>query len=494
MNYEYRTQKILLTGKIDDEAEAYLLWLAHQSNSLYNSALFAIRQAHFEQCEARTFFDQNDMYRIAFKDRYVKANYAQLCKNFKTNSHYIALGGQQAQQCLKSVVEGIASYNNLLKMYWQGEIKDKPRIPNYRKSKGLYQVAFPAQAVTYNEYEGTCKLAISKECFPELVNKELIIGSGYGFKSSQLAEVRIVPACGQLWAEYVYKVVSLTADGLDYSKAIGIDPGVTNWLTVVSNKGKSFIICGRFIKSINQRYNKAVASYKKGKSEFYWDSYLDKITHKRNCQIRDSVNKAARFIINYCLNHGIGNIVFGWGQGVKTESNLGKRNNQNFVQIPTARLKDRIQELAESVGIRFTETEEAYTSKSDFLAGDLLFKFGEKPKEYKFSGRRITRGTYKSKFGLVCADALGGINCLKKAIQRGLGRGLQALEMNSRDSGSAFPHERLNQDVAIQLGISLAEVGREALTLPKRYDLSCLKKLYRKRAENPFLAVLEATA
>lgn len=139
------------------------------------------------------------------------------------------------------------------------------------------------------------------------------------------------------------------------------------------------------------------------------------------------------------------------GQGVKTNSNLGKRNNQNFVAIPTSRLKNRIKELAESVGIVFTETEEAYTSKSDFLSGDFLFTYGEKPKEYKFSGRRITRGTYKSKFGLISADALGGVNCLKK--------------------------------VATQLGISLAEVGREALTLPKRYTLSYLSKVYRKRCE-----------
>ena len=40
-----------------------------------------------------------------------------------------------------------------------------------------------------------------------------------------------------------------------------------------------------------------------------------------------------------------------------------------------------------------------------------------------------------------------------------------------------------NKRVATQLGISLAEVGREALTLPKRYDLSCLNKSYRKRGE-----------
>ncbi|MDJ0691180.1 MAG: hypothetical protein QNJ41_22060 [Xenococcaceae cyanobacterium MO_188.B32] len=81
----------------------------------------------------------------------------------------------------------------------------------------------------------------------------------------------------------------------------------------------------------------------------------------------------------------------------------------------------------------------------------LLFKFGEKPEEYKFSGRRINRGTYKSKLGLVNCDAASAANILKK--------------------------------VAIQLGISLAEVGRDALIRPKRYSLTCMSKLYRKRYE-----------
>lgn len=478
MQIQYRTQKILLTGNIDDEVADYLVWLTQQSNNLYNSALYAVRQAHFEQCENRTFFDQFDQYRIAFKDRFVKVSYAQLCKDFKTNSHYLALGGQQAQQCLKSVVEAINSYNQLLKGWWKKEIDRRPRIPRYRKKRGLYQVAFPAQAIRYDDIAGICRLAISTENKPELVNKEILIPGGYGFNAEQIAEVRIIPSLGKLWAEYVYKIECggcfrkmrisnrtvevKCAKGLDYSQALGIDSGVTNWLTCVSTRGKSFIICGRKVKSINQRYNKIVANYKTGKSDFYWDEYLDQITHKRNCQIKDSVNKAARFIINYCLNYGIGNIVFGWGQGIKNNSNLGKVNNQNFVSIPTAKLKNRIKELAESVGIVFTETEEAYTSKSDFLAGDLLFKFGEKPKEYKFSGRRITRGTYKSKFGLISADANGGASILKK--------------------------------VAIQLNISLAEVGRGSLTLPKRYDLSSMKKSYRKRVENRFLTVLEASA
>ena len=169
--------------------------------------------------------------------------------------------------------------------------------------------------------------------------------------------------------------------------------------------------------------------------------------------MRNAVNQAARFIINYCLRQGIGNIVFGWGQGVKTESNLGRVSNQNFVQLPTARLKNRIKELAGSVGIVFTETEEAYSSKSSFLDNDLVPKYGEKPKGYKFLGKRVKRGLYRSAKGhLINADLNGAGSILRK--------------------------------VAVQLGINLAEAGKKgALTLPKRYDLNCLRKSYRKSAE-----------
>ncbi|AFZ33886.1 transposase, IS605 OrfB family [Stanieria cyanosphaera PCC 7437] len=448
----YQTQKILLSGNVSDETESYLIWACHLSNNLSNSTLFSVRQAHFARCPRREFFDKNDFYRSEFKDRYVSVSYAQLCKDFKFNHNYIGLGGQQAQQCIKSVVESIQSYNQLLKKYWQKEIDIKPKLPNYRKSGGLNQVTFPSQAVTYNKYEGYCSLAISNEARPNLEIKKLIIPSGVDFKPEQLVEVRITPSNGKLWAEYVYKSDKKQANDLDYSQAIGLDPGVNNWLTGVSTLGKSFILCGKKIKSINQKYNKLVAKYKKGKSNFSWDSFLANLTHKRNCQRRDVVNKAARFIINYCLVNKIGNIVFGWGKEIKQNSNLGKINNQNFVAIPTARLKKRIKELAEAIGIKFIETEEAYTSKSDYLAEDCLFKFGEKPEQYRFSVRRITRGNYRSKFGIICADALGAINIIKK--------------------------------VAIQLGISLVEVGRESLIVPKRYDLfSNLKKLYRKRSE-----------
>ena len=234
---EYRTQKILLTGNIDDETEAYLLWLVGQSNSLYNSVLYAIRQSHFEQCQTLTFFDSEDQYRTSFRSEFVKANYPQLCQQFQANKHYQALGGQQGQQCIKSVVEAIKSYNRLLKLWWSQELNNQPKIPGYRTSGGVYQVAFTNQNLTYDDVEGFCRLSISRIGKPELLNPEIIIPSGTDFKSEQLAEVRIIPRHRKLWAEYVYKVEPQVAQDLDYSQALGIDPGVSNWLTAISTQG-----------------------------------------------------------------------------------------------------------------------------------------------------------------------------------------------------------------------------------------------------------------
>ena len=56
--------------------------------------------------------------------------------------------------------------------------------------------------------------------------------------------------------------------------------------------------------------------------------------------MRDAVNKAARLVVNHCLGNNIGTIVFGWNKGQKQESNMGSKNNQKWVQVPTARLKN----------------------------------------------------------------------------------------------------------------------------------------------------------
>jgi IS605 OrfB family transposase len=183
----------------------------------------------------------------------------------------------------------------------------------------------------------------------------------------------------------------------------------------ISNLGTSFIVDGLHLKSINQWYNKSVANLKVGKPQGFWSKRLAVIAEKRNRTMRDAVNKAARIVINHCIDNQIGTVVFGWNEGQKDSSNMGKKNNQKFVQIPTARLKDRIAQLCEQYGIDFVETEESYTSKTSYLDNDALPKYGEKPVGWKASGKRLTCGIYQSLNGIkINADCNGASNILRK--------------------------------------------------------------------------------
>ncbi|MFH7028938.1 MAG: IS200/IS605 family accessory protein TnpB-related protein [Heteroscytonema crispum UTEX LB 1556] len=154
--------------------------------------------------------------------------------------------------------------------------------------------------------------------------------------------------------------------------------------------------------------------------------------------MRDAVNKVARQVINWCLNNEVTTVVFGCNPEQKQSINIGKRNNQNFVQIPTAKLKKRIEQLCELYNINYVETEESYTSKASFLDGDDVPVFGEKPEGYKPSGKRVMRGVYRTAQGLeINADLNGAANILKK--------------VNTR------------------LGIDLSQVDRGCLTQPMRF-------------------------
>ena len=119
--------------------------------------------------------------------------------------------------------------------------------------------------------------------------------------------------------------------------------------------------------------------------------------------------------MNHSFENKMGNLVFGWNKGRRQEINLSSKTTQTFVQISTARLKDRISQICEMPGIRFIETEESSTSKASFLDLDELPTFGAKPEGWKESGRRVKRGLYCSKDGFkINADCNGAAKILPK--------------------------------------------------------------------------------
>ena len=125
--------------------------------------------------------------------------------------------------------------------------------------------------------------------------------------------------------------VELQKHDLDKTQALSIDLGTAdNLAACVDALGNSFLIDARTMKAMHQLWNKKVATRKEGKSEGYWDNWLDRVTRKRNHQMRDDINKAAKLVIDYCLKHGIGNLVIGWNQGFKSHVNMGKLNNRSL--------------------------------------------------------------------------------------------------------------------------------------------------------------------
>ena len=221
---------------IPDAVMAYLVHQCQQANSLINSGLFYIRQTHFNDCPRKTFFDEYGMFRTAFKLRTVKATYPDLWKAMKDNPHYSILGGQCAQQTLKSVAESFASFNQLLKRYFNGE-GTRPKMPRYRKRGGLAPLSFPGQALKFNIETGECRVPVSREnaqfVKDEFGISELWINGCTGIKPEQIAELRILPRNGCFYAEYVYKGKDYQSQ-VDPAKALGIDPGLSQ-RSVVKN-------------------------------------------------------------------------------------------------------------------------------------------------------------------------------------------------------------------------------------------------------------------
>jgi putative transposase len=409
----YGCQQILIHESMGNQA--ILEYLCSQSNKVYNCSLYYARQVYFKT------------------GRY--AGRADICAEMarSKNRHFGAMYVSAAQQTCTSVAEALRSFRELLKLWNRGELADKPRLPNYRKS-GLFTVSYPRRWLKLTDAGIRIPLGMQVKAWFGIEAIYLPLPTNLEWEA--IKEVRILPRNKCFYVEFVYSVASQLAL-VDPAKVLGIDHGINNWLTCVSNVGTSFIVDGKHLKSFNQWYNKRVAVLKEDKPEGFWSKQLAAITEKRNRRVRDAVNKTARLVINHCLQNGIGRVVFGWNPRQKDSSNMGRINNQKFVQIPTGRLKARIAQLCEQYGIEFVETEEANTSAASFLDGDTLPKHGEKPEGWKSSGRRVKRGLFRTANNqYINADCNGAANILRK--------------------------------VAATLGLDLREVSRGALTTPLR--------------------------
>ena len=79
----------------------------------------------------------------------------------------------------------------------------------------------------------------------------------------QIKQVRIIPEATCFKCEIVYEKEIKQNENLKFENKMSIDLGVNNLATMYNNvDGKSFIVNGRPLKSINQFYNKKLAELK----------------------------------------------------------------------------------------------------------------------------------------------------------------------------------------------------------------------------------------
>ncbi len=323
-----------------------------------------------------------------------------------------------AQQTLLSVSEAFKSFKELRNKFLRGELDFRPKAPSYRDSGGLFKVAYPntgAQRPNLSADGKTLTFSMGNQVNRWFGVKSFDLPMPANLDYSKVKEFTILPKNGAFYLEANYEVEK-KAHPLNADKALGIDLGTaSNLMACVDTLGNSFLVDSKQAKAMNQLYNKRSAQRKKGKSQDYWDVVCDAITRKRNNQMRDMVNKAAKLAIDHCILRGIGTLVIGWNPGIKDECNMGKRENQKFVQMPLAKLKTRISQLCELHGIRFVETEEANTSAASYLDGDSLPAHGQKPSGWKASGKRSFRGLYTTADqSKINADLNGASNILRK--------------------------------------------------------------------------------
>lgn len=356
--------------------------LCFLSKNLYNSALYIQRQNYEEG------------------KKYI--GFTAMCKLLKEtfNSDY-PIDVVSINYVAKQADEAFASFFRKLKTKNEGKHNQKVNPPRCKDPvKGRNVVTFHNTRLYISTYK--------KEGLIHLPKTNIKFKSKIPFE--QIQHVKVVPKNDYYELHVVYNVKE--PELVVSENYAAIDLGLNNLATVVTTNFVPFIINGRPLKSINHRWNKRVAKSKsKLKKGVRTSKQIKNLTNKRNRRVDNYLHKASRALVNELIKQSISKVVIGYNNGLKQNIKLGKRNNQNFVQIPHSRFIQMIIYKCMLVGIKVVFQEESYTSKCSFLDNESVEKHDT------YMGKRVKRGLFQSSDGtLINADVNGAYNILKKHL------------------------------------------------------------------------------
>ncbi|NET28823.1 transposase [Okeania sp. SIO1I7] len=354
--------------------------LAFKSKNLYNLANYYCRQHFF--CTGYS-LDLTKLYHAT-----------------KDSDAYRALPTKVSKQIIKCLVATWRGYFQAIKEWskYPQKFLGKPKIPKYKdKTKGRNVVIYSKESVYKAALkDGICHLSMSEIKIPVVVDTVI--------------EVRIVPATSCYIIEVVYE--KTLQPQIDSRYVAGIDLGIDRLVALSTNKPgvKPLLINGKPLKSVNQLYNKRKAKYQSVlKGQKKTSRKIEALTYHRNRFVENYLHNTSFLVVEYLTTNNIGTVVIGKNDNWKQGANIGKKNNQNFTQIPHYKLIQQITYKCQLAGIKVIETEESYTSKTSAL--DL-----EQPiKHETYRGKRVKRGLFRSATGIVInADINGSLQIIRK--------------------------------------------------------------------------------
>jgi putative transposase len=390
---------------------------AFAAKNLYNQATYQIRQAFIHE------------------GKYLP--YAEIFHQIKHMDCYQALPRKVSNSILILIHKNWVAFFKANEAYKEDPSKflGRPQIPGYKdKEKGRNILIYDKQALGKRAFKKTGKLIPSG--LPLSIETKVTW--------EQLDQVRIVPRGSCYVVEVVY-TENVQQAAVDPHLIAALDLGVDQLAALTSNKSgfAPRLINGRPLKDFNHYYNQQRAHHQErlAKQNRFSSRQLDQITAKRTRRVNHYLHTASRTIIDLLVSEGIGVLVIGLNRQWKQEVSLGRRNNQQFVQLPHSRFIDMLTYKAQRVGIRVIVREESYTSQASFLDRDAIPTYDPTRKEKPtFSGRRVERGLYRAKNGRrIHADVNGSYNTLRKEFpdafhafsdsQAGLGQEIGAQQL-----------------------------------------------------------------
>ena len=370
--------------------------ITFKCKNLYNRANYIIRQEFINNGK---YISKIDMF-----------------NDLKTDPDYMAMPSRVSRGVLRTLDGNWRGFFASIKDWKsnKGKYKGKPNLPQYLPKNGKFNAIFIDSGIL----KTTKKLSGIG-----LSSLKLRINTKQEYKN--IKEVNVKPMKNgkyKINIIYNYEEKTLKKDNGNYCS---IDLGLNNLMTLTSNKRglKPLLVNGRPLKSINQFYNKQKAIMQSElPGKLYTSKRINKLTLKRELKINDYLHKASNFLINWCLENDLNTIILGYNEFWKTEINIGKRNNQNFVNIPFEKLAWMIEYKARKVGITLKKHEESYTSKCSFLDLEAI------KKQENYKGTRIKRGLFKSGNGsLINSDVNGSLNILRKAVPTVFTNGIEGI-------------------------------------------------------------------